>query len=236
VRENDSGPIEASFENPWLALPEDTWNDLRALASVRHYLRDEILYGPDSVLRNVYIVKKGRVRLGYFNADGEEKGAYIADENCMFGEAAAIPGYPTFYTATVIVDSDIYEIPAQALVKKLHQDPELSYKLILLLARKMRIYSKQEIVLSFSEAYGRTCSMLFFLADRYGIARTDLGPDAKEISVSFTQQEMANMINCSRVRVANVFSNLMRDGLLLKQRGHYIVLDLVKLKNTFAQL
>lgn len=92
-------------------------------------------------------------------------------------------------------------------------------KIIMLMARKMRIYSAQEIELSFSEAYTRICHALSYLSETYGVHTED----GIRINVKFTHQELADMVNASRVSVANVFSDLTRSGIIRKDGGHYII-------------
>ncbi len=206
--------------NPWVKLSPDEWETLTEGLYPTRFDKNTIIYHQGDHLHFAFIVKRGRVRLSYYSETGEEKGILIAEENCMFGEAAALPGYPTYYTATAIVDCELYLIPIPKLITTIKSDSEFSLKLIMLMARKMRIYSAQEIELSFTEAYTRTCHALLYIADIYG-TKTNEGI---LINNRFTHQELANMIHASRVSVANVFSELTQSGIIAKQEGHYIIL------------
>lgn len=206
--------------NPWVKLSPDEWGSLTEGLYPTRFDKNMVIYHQGDILRFAFIVKSGRVRLSYYSEAGEEKGILIAEENCMFGEAAALPGYPTYYTATAIVDCELYLVPIPKLISTIQTDSDFALKLIMLMARKMRIYSAQEIELSFTEAYTRTCHALLYIADVYG-KPTDEGILIRN---RFTHQELANMIHTSRVSVANVFSELTKCGIIARRDGHYIIL------------
>lgn len=205
--------------NPWVKLSDKSWDCLTEGLYPTRFDKNTVIYHQGDLLRFAFIVKSGRVRLSYYSENGEEKGILIAEKNCMFGEAAALPGYTTYYTATAIVDCELYLIPIPKLVSTIKSNPDLAMELIMLMARKMRIYSAQEIELSFTETYTRTCHALLYIADTYG-KETEKGI---LINIKFTHQELANMIHASRVSVANVFSELTKNGILVKEDGYYVI-------------
>lgn len=206
--------------NPWVKLSPEAWANLTTGLYPTRFDKNTVIYHQGDILSFAFVVKSGRVRLGYYSETGEEKGILIAEENCMFGEAAALPAYPTYYTATAIVDCELYLIPISKLVAAIKTDPDLAMELIMLMARKMRIYSAQEIELSFTETYTRTCHALLYIADTYG-KQTEKGI---RINNKFTHQELANMIHASRVSVANVFSELTKCEIIGKEDGYYVIL------------
>lgn len=206
--------------NPWVKLSPETWSILTDGLYPTRFDRNTVIYHQGDLLHFAFIVKSGRVRLGYYSETGEEKGILIAEKNCMFGEAAALPGYPTYYTATAIVDCELYLVPISKLLSTIKSDPNFATDLIMFMARKMRIYSAQEIELSFTETYTRTCHALLYLADIYG-KKTEKGV---RINNRFTHQELANMIHASRVSVSNVFSELTRCEIIEKEDGYYTIL------------
>ncbi len=206
-------------DNPWVKLPTNSWEKITKNITPARFERNAIIYHQGDILNYAFIVKSGRVRLSYYSAGGEEKGVYIAEQNCMFGEAVALPGYTTYYTATAIVDTELYLIPVSRLLEAINTDPDFALQIILLMSRKMRIYSVQGVELSFTEAYARICHALTYIAETYG-TRTEEGI---KIKIKFTHQELANMIHASRVSVANVFSELTRKGIIHKDNGYYTI-------------
>lgn len=215
----DDEHFSNQIANPWLKLADDKWNVLTEGLYPTRFDKNTIIYYQGDFLHFAFIVKSGRVRLGYYSDRGEEKGILIAEKNCMFGEAAALPGYPTYYTATAIVDCELYLIPVSRLMTAIRTNSDVAVELIMLMARKMRIYSAQEVELSFTETYTRTCHALLYIADTYG-KQTQKGIVLQN---KFTHQELANMIHASRVSVANVFSELTRNGVIQKENGYYVI-------------
>lgn len=209
-------------ENPWITYDEANWSFLTASQTPKKYNKNDQIYMQGDYLEQVYIVKTGRIRLGYFSENGQEKGIFIAEKGCLFGEAAALPTYPTYYTATAIVDSELYVITREKVEESIRNNPDFAMDLIYLMARKMRIYSAQEVDLSFTEIYDRVCCALIHLVDIYGV-KTKLG---YKITIKFTHQELANMIHASRVSVANIFSMFTKQEVLMKSNGYFIITNL----------
>lgn len=213
--------------NPWFKLPAEYWTELTQNLTPIRYERNSTIYNQGDVLNHAFIVKKGRVRLGYYSKEGEEFGIYIAEENSMFGETVALPGYQTNYTATAIVDCEIYQVPISLLTDTVAVNPDFAMKMIMMLSHKVRIYSSQEIELSATETYERVCHAILYLAQCYGKET----PDGILIDVKFTHQELANMTHLSRVSVSNIFSTLTKNLILSKQDGYYVIEDMQALSD-----
>lgn len=212
--------------NPWFKLPNDYWNVLTEELVPVKYAKNEVIYNQGDKLKYAFVVQTGRVRLGYYSKDGEELGIYIAEENSMFGEAVALPGYQTNYTATAIVDCLVYQIPVSLLTDKILSNPDFALQMVMMLSHKVRIYSSQEIELSSTDTYERVCHAILYLTQTYGKETKD----GLQIGIKFTHQELADMTHLSRVSVSNVFSMLAKDGIVDKNQGYYIIRDMSALK------
>lgn len=215
--------------NPWLKLSNHFWDALTKDYVPTSYKKNSVIYHQGDVLSHVYIVKDGRVRLGYYSKDGEEKGIYIAEKNSMFGETVALPSYAANYTATAIVDCNLYVVPVSQLIHTIQTDPDFAMRMVMMLSRKVRIYASQAIELSSTETYERVCHALLYLAQTYG----EQTKDGLCIKVRFTHQELANMTHLSRVSVSNVFSELMKCEVISKKDGYYYVYDIEELMTDY---
>lgn len=215
----NNGIYNNEHNNPWFKLPSEYWQELIGKLTPIKYERNSTIYNQGDVLKYAFVVKKGRVRIGYYSKEGEEFGIYIAEENSMFGETVALPGYQTNYTATAIVDSEIYQVPIKFLTDTIKSNPDFAMKMVMMLSHKVRIYSSQEIELSTTEAYERICHAILYLAQRYGKETVD----GLCIEVKFTHQELANMTHVSRVSVSNIFSTLTKNKIMEKRNGYYFI-------------
>jgi CRP/FNR family transcriptional regulator len=81
--------------------------------------------------------------------------------------------------------------------------------------------------LSFSSAVQRIADSLIHLAVKYGEAEGN----HIVITVSFTHQEMANLVGTSRVTVATVMKQMQNEGVLRKEMGKYVILKMEKLQS-----
>lgn len=219
---NDFTACPTSDENPWIKYPLDTWAPLIHDEKTISYKKNQILYQQDEILNHVYIIKEGRVRLGYYNNEGEEKSIFIAGSGCLFGEAAALPAYLTYYTATAATNCEVYVVSKAKLEDCIRKNPDFAINIIHLMARKMRIYSAQEAELTSAEIYERVCSILVHLVEAYGIPYQS----GIQIRMKFTHQELANIVHSSRVTVTNILNILTKRNILSKTNGYYVVNDL----------
>ncbi len=213
-------------ENPWIELPAGYWDSIIADLTPTTYGKNQIIFHQGDQLDYVYIFKTGRAHVSYYGAQGELKCAYVAEVNCMIGEGVALPGYTAYYTATAIVASEVYVIPIATLKAKLSEDGDFALKVINLMARKMRIHSAMQIELSFREAYTRICNVIYYIAQTYG---TIDEYNHIRVGIRFTHQEIASMVNTSRVSVANVFSELRQKDIVVRENGLYVIRNMAAL-------
>ena len=172
------------------------------------------------------MVKKGRLRITFFHHDGLEKQLYIAEEGCLCGESACLGQHPRTTSAMAIVDTWVYKISSQELIRAMQSDWALNQAVLNSLCRKNNVYLGQIIDLSFSQAIQRISRHLIDLCNQYGIAT----PDGYRLAITFTQSELAQLVNTSRVTVNNTFNILTDEDIIMKKNGAFYVKDLVRLQ------
>lgn len=84
------------------------------------------------------------------------------------------------------------------------------------------MFFRQILDLSFKQATHRIASQLLNLCHQYGKEHEK----GVCISIHFTQQDIAGIVNASRVTVGNVFNMFMDQGLLVREGKYFIVTDL----------
>ena len=211
--------------SPWIKMDTLDWSFLTSELKPKLFKKDEVIYQQQHDTEFIYLVKKGRVRLSIYSLEGEEKTLLIAEEGSLFGEISCLDNHPNFANATAAADSFLYIIPKQSFILELTHNHKCAMNLIKLMARKLRILSTQVMQLSFADSYYRVSNALVHLANEYGIL-TDSG---YKLSIKFTHQEMANLTGLCRVSVTNIFLNMAHNGVLQKEGGYFIIMQLDKL-------
>ncbi len=217
----------SEWENsPWITLDLEDWKPLTEGRSPVRYRKKVILFHQEDLADEVFIVKSGRLRITSYQEDGAEKQLYIAERGALVGESSCLNGKVHQSTAVAIVDSVVWRVPVSELQKKMKEDWQLTQRIIALLCRKKDVFYRQILDLSFKQATHRIASQLVNLCRQYG-------KEHKKgvcISIHFTQQDIAGIVNASRVTVGNVFNMFVEQGLLVREGKYFIVTDLDAMK------
>jgi CRP/FNR family transcriptional regulator len=219
--------LQSDETSPWIRLDLSMWNDLLHDKIPRLYKKKTFLFQHGENPDSFFIIKSGRVRITSYHPAGGEKQLYVAETGAIFGELACIQNAPYAVSAIAIVDSMIYRLPFKLLEAKMQSDWSLTKSVMQIICRKSHVFIEQVLELSFNLSIERVARILLNIAAQYGQPRPDGGI---RISIKFTHQDVASMINTSRVTTSNIFNAFADQGLLVRERGHYILKDLEKLK------
>ena len=206
--------------SPWIRTPLDTWAPLLEGVRPASYKKKTLLYHQGDPGESIFICRTGRVRVTYYHASGEEKLLYIAEQGSMVGETACVTGTVYNSSGITLTDSLIYRIPREKLLEVMRRDWELNLRVIQLICRKKGSVFHQMLELSFSQALGRVARMLLNLMSEYGIPQED---GAVLIDMTFTHQEVASLVNTSRVTVSHIFNQFASEGVLEKRGSRFVV-------------
>lgn len=155
----------------------------------------------------------------YLTADGHEKQLYIAERGALCGESACLQRQPHASAALAIVDTWAYAVPRLAMLEALREDWALNQRFLELCFRKNTVLLGQVRELSFDQAERRIARTLLNLAAQYGRPC----PEGVRISIRFTHQDVAGIINTSRITTNKVMKRMEEEGILLKREGRYIL-------------
>lgn len=207
--------------SPWITLDLEGWAPLTAGRAPVQFKKKSILFHQEDGADAVFIVKSGRLRITSYQEDGAEKQLYIAEKGAMVGESSCLNDVHYRFSAVAIVDSMVWRVPAGELLAAMEKDWQLTRRVISLLCRKKDVFYTQILDLSFKQATHRIASQLLNLCHQYG-KKHEKGVC---ISIHFTQQDIAGIVNASRVTVGNVFNLFIDEGLLVREGKYFILTD-----------
>ena len=118
-----------------------------------------------------------------------------------------------------IVDTWAYAVPRLDMLEALREDWALNQRFLELCFRKNTVLLGQVRELSFDQAERRIARTLLNLAAQYGRPC----PEGVRISIRFTHQDVAGIINTSRITTNKVMKRMEEEGILLKREGRYIL-------------
>ena len=208
-------------------MDPEGWAPLTSGRLPVQYRKKGVLFHQDDEPEAVFIVKSGRLRVTSYQDNGAEKQLYIAERGTMVGESSCLNGVPHGSSAVAIVDTQVWRIPAGDLIAAMQQNWCLTRRVISLICRKKDVFFQQILDLSFNQAIQRIARLLLNLCHQYGRPH----PKGMLIAVHSTHQDIAGMVNASRVTVGNVLNMMMDQGLLVREGKHFILTDLEAMKS-----
>lgn len=210
-------------DSPWMLMEID-WSSLTDGLSIKTFKKGHVFYEQDEASDYVYIVDKGRVALRIFTTEGDARTIITLDEGCIFGNLSLFDDRANSCRAVSVSDEvSIFIIPKHQVIKKINEDVNLMHNMLLESNRVNRILTKQMELMSFRNAECIVSFYLMHMANLYSEEAFDGDSGMKKLTMKFTHQDIADVTGLSRVCVSNVLSALMKEGILDKQEGSYIL-------------
>ncbi|SHF13787.1 cAMP-binding domain of CRP or a regulatory subunit of cAMP-dependent protein kinases [Microbulbifer donghaiensis] len=222
-----SDPTQILDACPLLAgLPAQARQTLARLARSRRFSAEDVIYLPGAMQSQLSIVAAGRVRLCSSNASGREATLAILDVGAWFGDTVFSPGMPRVFGATAHDDCQLVDIPGEALLAVMADNPEAYPVALDLISRRLWAAMSiiQDDVLRGTEA--RLGQRLLFLAQMHN----SQGNAGSSVSFRLTRELLANMMGMTRQGVHRALKNIEGQGLVEFAYGRVTIPDTERLQ------
>ncbi len=145
-------------------LGSDEIFNLLADATVRHHPRGTLLFAQEEKADRFFVMLEGWVKLSRETLDGHESVIGLFGKGESFAEAAMFENETFPVDATTIEECRLLVIPAGSFRRRLHDRPELMFKLLGSMSRHMRRLVQQIEQLTARTSAQRVASFLGGLA------------------------------------------------------------------------
>jgi CRP/FNR family transcriptional regulator, dissimilatory nitrate respiration regulator len=200
-------------------LDQESLRFLAEAAIYQAYDADEMIFLEGETARGMWIVQKGRVKIFKLNPEGEEHILHFLGENSTFNDIAAFDGGANPASAMALSDVGVWLIPSETLNTLFDRNPQLSRRIIKMLAARVRNLVGQIEDLAL---YSVTIRLARFLLKQIedpalsgpGVTRAaiaaHLATKPETVSRSLRTLEEAGAIRFDRHRIVIVDERLMR--------------------------
>lgn len=179
-------------------------------AKVRTLQRGDVLFREGDEADMLYIVVHGRIAIANKSIDGRESMVALMEHGDLFGEMPLFDHQNRSAEARALEPSEVVALPYQPLQDLYRGQPELLWKVVELLATRLRSMDEALADSVFLDVTGRTAKRLLELAN-----------DADEFQLPITQEELAGMVGASRERVNKAIASFIRLGWLEQHDRRY---------------
>ncbi|MBB6063032.1 CRP-like cAMP-binding protein [Thermosipho japonicus] len=174
----------------------------------------------------IAIVIEGKIKQFLTSKEGLEKILFYLQPGEIFGEIDYFGESKFNIITTAVENSKISILGKNVIEEHLSKNPILYRFFMKSIIRKLRIIELQMLNMTFNDSTGRISNTILRLAAQQGIKK------GNEIVINFplTQQELANIIGCSRITVSRTLNELISKGIISIDHKKIIIKNLKELE------
>lgn len=190
------------------------------------FKKGDFIYFPDQPSKEVFLLEKGRVKIGSYSEDGKEIIKAILQPGEIFGELALVgEDRRTDFAAAMEDDTTVCHMPLEEMRQVMYEDINLSLKITKLIGLRLQKMERRLESLVFKDARTRIVEFIKDLAQERG---SKVG-DETLVKNFLTHKEIANLTGTSRQTVTSVLNELRDQNLIYFDRKRLLVRDLERL-------
>jgi CRP-like cAMP-binding protein len=194
-------------------------------SAMREIKKGEILYLQGSSDKDIYILKKGAVKINKLSPEGRVITLDIFKGGTLFGELGTLDDSERDETAEVVEDGLLCIMSKSNFDEMLKIVPGLSIRLNKIIGLRRRKIENKLLDLLYSTVEVRLAKTLINLLDDFGIPDND----SYILKIKLTHQDLSELIASTRETTTATLNNLKKEG-LIDYEGKYIrILDKDKL-------
>ncbi len=175
--------------------------------------RGDVLFGENDEPDHLYVTLSGRIAMVNRSIDGRESVVALMEDGDLFGEMPLFDGQNRSTDARALEPSEAIAIPYAPLRKIYEEDPGQLWRVVALLANRLRAMDGVLADSVFLDVTGRTAKRLLEIAG-----------DQDDFALPVTQEELAGMVGASRERVNKAIASFVRLGWLEQRDRRYQIL------------
>ena len=200
-------------------------DDLRRVAQVavpRSYDGQQVIFREGDDSDTCYIVRSGHARAIRQHSDGRTITLARFGPGDIFGELAMFDDERRSATVEALDDLSTVAIPGSAMRGLLERHPAIAVKLVIALGRRLRAANERLSRQSFQTVQSRVAAVLDQLVEQ---ARAEGEGGQRDVLVTATQAELAQLAGSSRESASRFLAVLERAGVISQGRGRLTVHD-----------
>jgi CRP-like cAMP-binding protein len=181
------------------------------------FLKGAKIFSQGDPADSLYFVQTGRIKITVVSATGKEAVLAMPGPHQFFGEGALVKQTLRVSTAATLEPSTVFRVEKGAMIRSLHEQPELSEKFMALLLTRNIDMEEDLCDQLFNHSEKRLARVLLKLA-RLGEDKVDLDANVPVLS----HETLAEMVGTTRSRITH-FMNKFRTMGLIEYNGELTI-------------
>lgn len=188
--------------------------------------RREELFHKGDTSGEVYVIVRGKLKALTTSAEGDDVVFSILGPGEVFGEVALLGATPRTATVSAIEDCQLLVIDRCDFMSFLRTNPEVSVKLLSVLAIRLKRVSELVEDTLFLNLPMRLAKKLLSFSRTYGKEETD----GIRIDVKLSQEEWGDLVGTTRESINKQMRKWIKAGIVRVDEGCVVVLNPVELE------
>jgi len=177
------------------------------------YPKNEYIYFEEDAANKIYLIEKGKVKIGYYSEDGKEVVKTILSRGELFGEKAIL-GEVTRNEFAQSMDNktSICPVAVNTMHDLMRDNKTFSLKIYKFLGFRFKKLERRLQILLFKDARTRLIEFLRELCEEYGYDCEKTGNHI--IKHPYTQKDIASLIGTSRPTLNTLLNELKEEEIV----------------------
>jgi CRP-like cAMP-binding protein len=178
------------------------------------YKKKDYIYFEEDSANKIYLIEKGKVKIGYYNNDGKEVVKAILTKGQLFGEKAILGEEKrNEFAQSIDNTTSICPIGVDTMHDLMRNNQTFSFKVYKFIGLKFKKLERRLQLLLFKDTKTRLTEFLQELCDDYGYDCEKTGDHI--IKHPYTQKDIASLIGTSRPTL-NILLNELKEEKLIE--------------------
>lgn len=188
------------------------------------YNKQDYVYFEKDAARKVFLIDKGKIKIGYFTEDGREVVKAILTKGEVFGEKAILGENQRNEFAVSMVDkTSVCPIPVPVLHDLMRDNQKFTLKIYKFMSFRIQRLERRLQILLFKDTETRLLEFLTELCEDYGYCCELTGK--MKIKHPYTQKDIASLIGTSRPTLNSVMNKLKEHKVIDFKRNEVLFLQ-----------
>jgi len=185
------------------------FKEFQANHSFNAYKKSDYIYFEADAANKVYLIEKGKVKIGYYNEDGSEVVKAILSKGELFGETAIFgDSVRDEFAQSIDSNTSICPVGVTTMHELMRANQTFSFKIYKFIGFKFKKLERRLQLLLFKDSKTRLLEFIGELCLDYGYDCKTSGDNI--IIHPYTQKDMASLIGVSRPTL-NILLNELKD-------------------------
>lgn len=172
-----------------------------------HYKKQDFIYYQNDAANKIYLIEKGKVKLGFYAEDGTEVVRAILTKGELFGEKAVLgEEMRNEFAQSLDSTTQICPVSLTTMQDLIRDNKPFSIRFYKLIGLRLKKLERRLDVLLFKDTTTRLKEFLLEMADDYGYCCPNTGDVV--IKHPYTQKDIASLIGTSRPTLNTIMNDL----------------------------